>query len=156
MCHGLKKDEKLFLNLSSILFYFKVLPSILSVGNNTYTEEETQCIFYKELKVAGESWPPFWVIYCPDGTEKQTQTDCATVGDMSYGGVMWELLLLMQRTKNVTFTHMIPPVPSWGNCYSKNNCTGMIGMVNRGEVDFAIGFDRYIYSNVKYQFNIMI
>ena len=96
-------------------------------------------LYNKELKLAGEYWKPFWIIYCPDGKEKEQQTNCSTSGKLSYGGVLWELLLIMQRTRNVTFTHMIPPSSAWGNCYSKNNCTGMVGMVNRGEVDLALG-----------------
>ena len=150
-----RKMRSFFLTSAAFCFILKSSLASSQFGT-THTQRGRYNAFDKELKVAGESWPPYWIIYCPDGTEKQFLQDCATIGDMSYGGVMWELLLLMQRAKNVTFTHMIPPDLSWGNCYSKNNCTGMIGMVNRGEVDFAIGFDRYIYSNVKYQFDIMI
>ena len=151
-----RKMSRFFLTSAALSFIFNSSLAFSQMGRTPAHRGTNNGIFNKELKVAGESWPPYWIIYCPDGTEKQFLQDCATIGDMSYGGVMWELLLLMQRAKNVTFTHMIPPDLSWGNCYSKNNCTGMIGMVNRGEVDFAIGFDRYIYSNVKYQFNIMI
>ena len=41
--------------------------------------------------------------------------------------------------RNVTFSISSPRDKSWGFCYGVNNCTGMIGMVNRREVDFALG-----------------
>ena len=66
---------------------------------------------------------------CPIGTYR------------TYGGVMWELLMFMQQARNFNFT-IIPPMDSnaWGGyCFDDNNCTGMAGMVNRQEADFALG-----------------
>ena len=103
----------------------------------------SKALFHKHLKIAGEGWKPFWIIYCPDGMEKSHQRDCPTKGNMSYGGVLWKLLHIMQQTRNISFTLSRPPDSAWGICHSKNNCTGMIGMVNRGEVDIALG-DNYI------------
>ena len=51
---------------------------------------------------------------------------------------MWELLLFMQHANNFTFT-LVHGDEVWGNCYAINNCTGMVGMVNRKEADFALG-----------------
>ena len=101
--------------------------------------ERSKALLNQNLKIAGESWKPFWIIYCPDGTEKEVQKNCPTRGNMSYGGVLWELLLMMKHTRNISFTITRPHDSSWGNCYSKNNCTGMVGMVNREYVDLALG-----------------
>ena len=43
------------------------------------------------------------------------------------------------QPRNISFTLLEAPDRQWGNCYGKNNCTGMIGMVNRGEAHFALG-----------------
>ena len=53
---------------------------------------------------------------------------------------MWDVLMLMKRAKNCSFT-VVPSVDGlWGGaCYGLNNCTGMIGMTNRKEIDIAIG-----------------
>ena len=92
----------------------------------------------RQLKIAGEYWAPFFMWECPDGFD--WYEDCP--GErMGYTGVMWELLQFMRRARNFTFTmvHQEPDSVEWGLCYTINNCTGMIGMVNRKEVDFAIG-----------------
>ena len=60
-------------------------------------------------------------------------------GQESYSGLIWDLVEYMKNARNCTFTVMIPPDGLWGNCYGNHNCSGMIGMVNRSEVDFAIG-----------------
>ena len=45
----------------------------------------------------------------------------------------------MQQAKNFTFTMVAEGNYEWGTCYGVNNCTGMVGMVTRKEVDFALG-----------------
>ena len=55
-------------------------------------------------------------------------------------GVMWELILFMQHARNFTFTITRPPNYDWGTCSGSSNCSGMIGLVNRKEADFAIGW----------------
>ena len=60
-------------------------------------------------------------------------------GQGSYSGLLWDLLEYIQKARNCTFTVVIPSDGAYGKCYGSNNCTGMIGLVNRGEVDFAIG-----------------
>ena len=60
-------------------------------------------------------------------------------GQESYSGILWDFVEYIQKARNCTFTVVIPPDELWGICYGNNNCTGMIGLVNRREVDFAIG-----------------
>ena len=59
---------------------------------------------------------------------------------ISYSGAFWELLTFVGQARNCSFS-LVKSVDSlWGgNCYDDNNCTGMIGMANRKEVDFALG-----------------
>lgn len=90
----------------------------------------------KHMKIAYYEWDPMFKIgKNPDGTDK-------------YGGILGNLVVLMQQRRNITFTLMKEPNGMWGNCEGINNCTGMIGMVNRKEADFALGihsdFKRYI------------
>ena len=95
----------------------------------------------KHLKVAAEPYHSFIIFYCK-GRKMGATDKCSDRGSMTYGGALWELLKLVQLSKNVTFSIVRPPnsaKPKWGDCYGVNNCSGMIGMVNRGEVDFAIG-----------------
>ena len=58
---------------------------------------------------------------------------------MTYGGAVWEIFKLVKLARNVTFTIVRPDKYRWGDCNSPTDCDGMIGMVNRGEVDLAIG-----------------
>ena len=93
----------------------------------------------KHLKVAAEHWSPLFLIYC-NKIEIDKSNGCSDeTGNMTFGGALWDLLKFVKLARNVTITILRPPTPSWGFCYSANNCTGMIGMVNRREVDFAIG-----------------
>ena len=93
----------------------------------------------RHLTVAGEYWAPFFMWKCP-GYGYNWETDCPNERT-GYAGVLWELLLFMQHATNFTFTlvHLEPHSSEWGKCFTINNCTGMVGMVNRKEVDFAIG-----------------
>ena len=77
--------------------------------------------------MGAEAWPPYLVIERDEnGTDK-------------YSGMSWDLLQMIQKGTNCTFTIVRPQDGLWGNCYGINNCSGMIGMVQRKEVDFAIG-----------------
>ena len=70
----------------------------------------------------------------------------STDGKESYGGIMWELLMIMKQAKNISFTLVGSSDGLWGGtCYSSNNCTGMIGMVNRKEVHMALGIQQTTY-----------
>lgn len=74
---------------------------------------------------------------CP-GYGLDWEEDCP-LNRTAYDGVMWHLLLFMQKARNFTFTLVHEADSEWGSCYAIDNCTGMIGMVNRGEADFALG-----------------
>ena len=103
----------------------------------------------KHLKVAAEPYHSFIIFYCK-GRKMGATDKCSDRGSMTYGGALWELLKLVQLSKNVTFSILRPQgSPKWGDCYGHNNCTGMIGMVNRREVDFALG-KRFVFIRKKY------
>ena len=73
---------------------------------------------------------------CPEGG-LDWEKDCPN--NRKYSGMMWDMLMFMQKARNFTFTLLSEGDYAWGTCYATDNCTGMIGMVNRGEVDFALG-----------------
>ena len=91
----------------------------------------------KHLRVAVSYWKPFLMWDCPGGTNYEWEEDCP--GNRTYDGVMWDFLLFMKRAKNVTFTLVHEPEYIWGYCSEVNNCSGMVGMVNKNEVDFGLG-----------------
>ena len=99
----------------------------------------------KHLMVEGEYWYPYLMWKCPDVGYDWEEEDCPD--DRTYDGIMWHLLLFMQRARNFTFT-LVHEDEEWGLCYAKDNCTGMVGMVNRGEVDFALGNHLNYFSNM--------
>ena len=92
----------------------------------------------KHLKVAAYPWKPFIIFYC-NGKEMNGTDKCLEQGSETYGGALWDFLELVKQARNVTFSILKPRTPTWGYCHGVNNCTGMIGMVNRREVDFALG-----------------
>ena len=53
-------------------------------------------------------------------------------------GILFDLINFMARVDNFTFT-LVEAGDVCGRCYDRYNCTGMTGMVNRGEVDLALG-----------------
>ena len=90
----------------------------------------------KHLLIEGEYWDPFLMWECP-GYGLDWEEDCPD--ERKYLGILWNLLLFMQHARNFSFTLVHEADYEWGICHSINNCTGMVGMVNRGEVDFALG-----------------
>ena len=109
-----------------------------SLGVNVYANRQNS-LQNKHLKVAAEPWSPFWISYC-DGREMNYEmNECHDKGSLTYGGVLWELLDLVKLQRNVTFSFLRPPFGAWGLCHGVKNCTGMIGMANRKEVDLALG-----------------
>ena len=98
----------------------------------------------KHLRIAAEPWPPFLSIYCLNGHEKtflwDWDADCPVGEDRVMGGFMLDLLMFMKEQRNFSFTLVHSVDGLWGgSCHGGNNCSGMIGMVNRKEVDLAIG-----------------
>ena len=102
--------------------------------------EKQKTLENKHLIIEGQYWFPYFFWQCPgapdDGVDWGDE-DCP--GNRIYDGVMWHLILFMQRARHFTFTLVHLADYEWGSCFSINNCTGMIGVVNRGEADFAIG-----------------
>ena len=59
-------------------------------------------------------------------------------GQDIFGGKLSKIIDYFKNARNCTFQVVIPDDGLWGNC-NEENCTGMIGLVNRSEVDFAFG-----------------
>ena len=59
-------------------------------------------------------------------------------GQDIFGGKLSKTIEYFKNARNCTFQVVIPDDGLWGNC-NEENCTGMIGLVNRSEVDFAFG-----------------
>ena len=116
-----------------ILWNISAIPTIFRHQVSCVKQER---LTNKHLMVEGEYWYPYLMWACP-GFGLDWEEDCPH--ERAYDGVMWRLLLFMQRARNFTFTLVHEAEDEWGSCYAKNNCTGMIGMVNREEVDFALG-----------------
>ena len=60
-------------------------------------------------------------------------------GQYVVAGLTGKFLEYVKNARNCTFEVVIPSDKQFGMCYSENNCTGTLGLVNRTEVDFAIG-----------------
>ena len=77
--------------------------------------------------IAAEPWPPYVVL--TEGVE----------GELIVEGLSWEYVKFWLYARNFTYTVVISYDGRAGFCSEPNNCTGTIGMVNRKEVDFALG-----------------
>ena len=95
----------------------------------------------KHLRITHEPWPPFL-------TRKENVD-----GSVSLEGPVGEAIMFWQKARNFTFTLVRPPDGLWGYCPEPNNCSGMIGQVNRKEVDFAIGKTKFYSLNLRYYHN---
>ena len=76
--------------------------------------------------------------------------------DKPYSGVMLQLLEYVRLSLNFTKEIRRPPDGQWGFVHKNRTVTGMVGMVSRNEVDFALGehqcfVTRFLYC--LYQFN---
>ena len=60
-------------------------------------------------------------------------------GQETFSGLLWDILEYIRKARNCTFSLVIPSDRKFGYCKGNGTCTGMIGMVNRSEVDFALG-----------------
>ena len=81
---------------------------------------------------------------CPDDPDSAWsdawETDCPNGDDRLYKGILWDLLMFMQQARNFTFEFMSIDDAWWGGtCYDSDNCTGIVGRVNRKEADFGLG-----------------
>ena len=96
----------------------------------------------EHVRVVLPKWFPFIDFYCSNDTnwDSPTGSDCPNGTENVYNGILWDLLMLMKQHRNVSYTLIDFWEDGWGGtCYDSNNCTGMIGMVNRDEADLAIG-----------------
>ena len=81
----------------------------------------------KHLLIAAEHWPPFFII-------------SGNLEHPVFSGVMSQVLGYLQTSMNFTSTIVRPPDGTWGTLSKKSGkWGGMIGMVKRKEVAFALG-----------------
>ena len=83
----------------------------------------------RNLVVAIEPWPPVIVLNSHEN------------GTITCSGNMCEILEYVKQARNCTYKIIRSPDGQWGHCYGINNCTGMLGLVNRKEADFALGLN---------------
>ena len=91
--------------------------------------------------VAADDWSPFF------------EVNTSSLNN-PYSGVMFQLLEYVRESLNFTFEIRQPPDGQWGYVLENRTVTGMVGMVNRSEVDFALGgypsfVDKYSFSCLK-------
>ena len=111
-----------------ILCHVMVILFCKAVLSNKVSED----LRNKQLTVIAEEWVPFL-------TYDWHSNEMGDYEVSNYGGIMWDLLLSMQRARNFNFTIDVPPDGLWGTCKEQNNCTGMLGTVNMREADLALG-----------------
>ena len=110
--------------MQSIYFY------LLLLGLVEVIAKEDNVLNGRNLKMAAENWPPFFMIY--EHPEYP--------GYSMYFGVMEKLLEGLRGALNFSTTVVRPPDGSWGNYDPETRqWSGMVGMVYRNEVDFALG-----------------
>ena len=109
----------LHLNVSIFVFV-----STFALNIWAYKQEK---LTNKHLVIAAEPWPPYI-------TMRKNEN-----GKVEAEGFYWDYVKFWLKARNCTFNLMISPYGTRGHCPKPNNCTGLIGMVNRNEVDFAIG-----------------
>ena len=80
----------------------------------------------KHLVIATEAFPPFVEL---------TRNDD---GEVEVKGVLWDYVKFWLTARNCTYDLVISNYGSAGHCAMPNNCSGVLGMVNRNEVDLAI------------------
>lgn len=105
-------------SLLTLLILLQLVPNVL--GTST-------ALNGKHLIVAAEHWPPYFMIS----------------GDLKHpvlSGVMSQVLSYLQTSLNFTSTVVRPPDRMWGTFDEESGrWGGMVGMVKRNEVDFALG-----------------
>ncbi|XP_066973933.1 glutamate receptor ionotropic, delta-2-like isoform X2 [Macrobrachium rosenbergii] len=94
----------------------------------------------RHLIIGAEQWVP-WIRI----------TENATTGTLEYSGIVYNILLALSQTMNFTYELRRPPDGLWGVGFPNGSWSGMLGMVKRREVDFALGpfafnWERYHYA----------
>ena len=102
----------------SCLTLLQLVPSVLGTFKGLHG---------KHLIVAAEHWPPYFII--SEDLEHPVLS-----------GVMSQVLSYLQTSLNFTSTVVRPPDATWGTIDEESGrWGGMVGMVKRNEVDFALG-----------------
>ena len=83
----------------------------------------------KHLKMGALPMPPFFVV--------QRGRD----GQESYSGLLWDIVDYIQESRNCTITVVTQADGGFGNCFNNGTCNGILGMINRSEIDFSLGKD---------------
>ena len=99
---------------------------VVSMGNLVSSIHQ-ETMTNRHFKVAAIPGPPFLIIKTLPGGEK------------ILSGQIGDAISFWHYARNFTYTLVKPEDGLYGNCARRNNCSGMIGMVHRNEVDFAIG-----------------
>ena len=81
----------------------------------------------KHFKIAAIHRPPFLIAKTLPG------------GQNILSGQNGDAINFWQYARNFTYTLVKPKDGLYGACLGPNNCSGLIGMVQRKEVDFALG-----------------
>ncbi|XP_068201744.1 glutamate receptor ionotropic, delta-2-like [Palaemon carinicauda] len=79
------------------------------------------------VRIAAETWQPFFLI--------NKDVD----GKTTYSGIMWEVLKLISSMMNLRFEILRPPDGLWGVEQANGSWNGMLGMIQRKDVDIALG-----------------
>ena len=78
------------------------------------------------FRMAAETWKPFLIV------SEESDRDRFT-------GVMAKILDYLQISLNFSTSLARPPDGAWGALDDEGHWSGMVGMVKRNEVDFALG-----------------
>ena len=105
--------------------YFNAI--ILILAPTCVLTSNMETLNNKHLVIAAEPWPPYSVF--TEGAD----------GEIRVEGLFWDYVKFWLYARNFTYTVVRSSDGTWGWCSEPNNCTGMIGMVNRKEVDFVLG-----------------
>ena len=138
------KEEKKMTNF--VILIMALSSCKLVVSNSIAMEERGEGMRNKHLTIEGQYWDPFFF---------HDYDENGRAIDGTYRGILYDLLLFMQKARNFTFTIVSKADYVWGECYGINNCSGMIGVVNRKEVDLAIGnifnaWEKGVYKFIQY------
>ena len=98
------------------LFLCIVTEVLTSANLNTDAKRNTS-LLNRHLKVAAVPWSPFIMFYCNE-KEIGDAGDCTDKGKITYGGALWDFLNMVKLKRNVTFSVLSPPTPTWGYCGS--------------------------------------
>ncbi|XP_027226082.2 glutamate receptor 4 [Penaeus vannamei] len=89
------------------------------------------------IRIAAETWQPYFLI--GQGAN----------GETVYSGIMWDLLQMLATKMNLRFEIYRPPDGMWGVELPNGSWNGMLGMIQRQEVDMALGPFAVSYQRTK-------